>query len=228
MDKILLKPMRSEVHYQGPFADLAFGLLANPIPLYQNLLKHLGKYGATLNTLKYDATVLSDANVNCSLLELSTIIRVRLDRLEVTFLKLYEVGEEIANQILLDSWAAVHETEASVVVVEHGVMINVYTQILDASYDTVIRRYVTTPPTLGEKTHAGVVFYLPEDSAKGEKQGSVVLDRLTGQEQHLVLKVSAAFDAKQVPFNTLDQRIDEYVTRHLDYLGLALERENGR
>lgn len=228
MDKILLKPTQSDAQYQGPFQHLAFGPLANPVPLYQNLLKHLGKYGASLKDLKFDSTVLSDANISCSLLGLSTVIRVRLDWLEVTFLKLHEVGEKIAGQILLDSWAAVHETDPSMAIIEHGVSINAYTEIRDAPYDAVIRRYVTIPPALGEKTLAGVAFYLPEDPAKGERRGSIVLDRLTGQERGLVLKVNVVFDAKQVPFSTLTQRIDEYVTRHLDHLALALDRENIR
>lgn len=228
MDKILLKPTQSDAQYQGPFQHLAFGPLANPVPLYQNLLKHLGKYGASLKDLKFDSTVLSDANISCSLLGLSTVIRVRLDWLEVTFLKLHEVGEKVAGQILLDSWAAVHETDASMAVVEHVLSINVYTQIRDSSYSAVIRRYVTTPPALGEKTLAGVAFYLPEDPAKGERRGSIVLDRLTGQEQGIILKVNAAFDAKRVSFDTLTQRVDEYVTRNLDHLALALDRENVR
>lgn len=228
MDIILLKPIRSDAIYHGRFADLAFGLLANPIPVYQSLLKHLGKYGATLNNLKYDATVMSEANISCYFLDFSVMIRVRLDRLEVNLFKLHEIGEEIAKNIILESWTAVHETEASIEVVEHAVTINCDTQIEGTPYNAVIQRYVAIPSAVGEKTRAGVVFYPPGDLAKGEREGSVVMDRLAGQEQGLLLKVNMTFDAKQVPFDSLPQRIDEYITQNLDHLGLRLHRGSDR
>ncbi|MFQ5853694.1 MAG: hypothetical protein ACE5JU_24310 [Candidatus Binatia bacterium] len=224
MDKILLKPIRSDAIYHGRFAELAFELLATPVPVYQSLLKHLGKYGANLNNLKYDATVISEANINCYFLDFNAMIRVRLDRLEVNFFRLHEIGEEIAKNIILDSWTAVHETEPSIEVVEHAVSINCDTQIEGTSYNAVIQRYVSIPPALGEKTRAGVGFYPPAGLVKGERDGSVVLDRLIGQEQGAVLKINMTFDAKQVRFDSLAQRIDEYVTGQLDRLGLKLDR----
>ena len=112
-------------------------------------------------------------------------------------------------------------------VTKHGIAINIYTLVQESTGDAVMGHYVTIPPALGEKTRAGVVFYLPDDPSRGEQEGNLVLDRLVGQEQGLILKVNAAFDSSQVPFNTLAQRIDEYITRHLNSLGLALVREDG-
>ena len=63
----------------------------------------------------------------------------------ITFLRFHELGSEIAKQFLLESWAALHEIAASILVVEHAVGITVYTQILEASYDQLIGRYVTMP-----------------------------------------------------------------------------------
>jgi len=83
MDKILLQPVRSEVQYQGRFAHLSFGPLANPAPLYQTLLAHLGAHGATLQGLTYMAPPSADANVSCLLTGLSVTTQVRLDRLEI-------------------------------------------------------------------------------------------------------------------------------------------------
>ena len=85
METILLRPVRSNVQYQGVFGDINFELLASPIPLYRNLLKRLGKYGVTLQNLKVDFSTLGEANVNCTLLELSTNIAIRLDRIEINW-----------------------------------------------------------------------------------------------------------------------------------------------
>jgi hypothetical protein len=227
MDKILLQPVRSEVQYQGRFENFIFGLLTSPAPLYQNLLKHTGKYGATLHGITYVAPPLADANVSCFLPEFSANIQIRLDRLEINFLRFHEVGGELAQQILLESWAALQEVDASILVAEHAVGITVYTQIQEASYDQLIERYVMIPQGLGGNLHAGVVFYLPGDSARGERPGGIVLDRLIGQEQGILLKVTASFDAAQVSFNTLTQSIEDYLTGYLDHLGLVLDRGRG-
>ena len=83
------------------------------------------------------------------------------------------------------------------------------------------------PQGLGENAHAGVAFYLPGDQARGERSGGIVLDRFLGQEQGMLLKVTAAFDAVQISFAGLTQSIEDYLTRYLDHLGLTLERGNG-
>ena len=211
MDKILLRPILSVAHYYGRFADLAFGPLANPIPVYKTLLKYIGKYGATLKDLKIDTTSLSEANISCYVLDLHTMITLRLDRIQVSFFKLHEIGEETARTIVLNSCTAVREVDASIEFAEHEVLIESLTQIEGAPYDTVIQRYINTQTARGEKVHAGVIFYSASDPAKGENRGSLVLDRWVGQEQGLLLKVSVVFDAKQVSLDALYQRIDDYL-----------------
>lgn len=226
MDIVLLKPTRSDVLYQGQFAELIFETLANPAPLYRNLLKHLGKYGANLSSLRFDAAVLAEATLSCSLLQLNTFVQVRLDRLEVNFLKLHEVGEEAASQILLASWAALHETQASISIAQHVITINVNTVIQGTPYDRIIKEYVVVPQTLGENTGAGVAFYSPEQPGTGERWGSFVLDRLEGQKDGLALKVKVIFDAGQVPFSALRERANQYLNRQLQSLGLELIAES--
>lgn len=56
---------RSVVRHSVPFSEPAFELLGNPAPLYGALLRHLGKYGATLRSLSIDTRVLAEARVLC-------------------------------------------------------------------------------------------------------------------------------------------------------------------
>jgi hypothetical protein len=228
MGKIFLKPVRADFNYQGQFADFAFETLATPAPLYRSLLKHLRQYGFTLDSLTYESHPVSETKISCYQLALSTHIWIRLDRLEIAFLKMYEVGGQIAQQILLDAWNAIQEVSPFLEVVEHRVLGNIDFQIQDVSYNSLMRHYVTTPSTLGEQTQTGVVFYLPQDPTVGERGGHIILDRGTGQEHHLAFRVFTVLDARQVPFNTLDARVHEYIMRSLDRLGLALEQENTR
>ncbi len=225
MDTIRLKSTREELFYQGAFTEAAFELLSAPIPLYRNLLKRLGPYGAALKDLSVDTSTLSDANLRCALFELGADLRIRLERLEASFFSMHEIGQETAYQIIRGCWSAVREVGGSIVAAEHTVLANIDVQIQDVSYEELMHRYVTMPPALDEKAHAGVVFYMAEDLAHREGQGHVVLDRLVGQDRNLALKLSVTFDAQKVPIENLAQRVDTYVRQSLDYLGLALERE---
>jgi hypothetical protein len=227
MSKILLKPLQSSIQYQGRFARLAFGLLSPPPALYQNLLNHLTRYGATLQSLSFKAEQpsLADASVSCFLSELNTLIYVRLDRLEINFLKVHEIGVETANQILLGSWAAIHEADASIAFLEHVVEVTLHAEIEGASYDELISQYVTIPTGLKDRAHAGVAFYLSEGTSEGERPGNIVLDRLAGGE-NLYLKLAVAFDAQQVPIELLSQRVRESMIRSLDHLMLEVQGEN--
>jgi hypothetical protein len=186
------------------------------------------KYGALLCGLRYDAPNLPDANISCSLSELNTVVRLRLDRFEVIFSTFHEVGGKIAQDILREGWAALHEVDASIEVVEHRIALNIATQVPGPSYDAVMSRYVSAPTALGERSRAGVLFSLPEDVARGERQGSILLAHFTGQEQDLLLRVNLILDAKQVPFSDLPERIKEYLTRYLGHLGLVLDQEERR
>jgi len=226
MGKILLKPVRADVNYQGQFADFAFETLATPAPLYRSLLKHLRQYEFTLDSLSYESHPVSETKISCYQLALSTHIWIRLNRLEIAFLKMHEVGGGIAQQILLGAWNAIQEVSPSIQAVEHRVQGNIDFQIQDATYDSLIRHYVTTPSALGEQTRAGVVFYLPQDATVGVRGGHVILDSGVAQEPHLGFRMLIILDAQQVPVNTLDARVNECLIRYLDCLGLALEQEN--
>lgn len=224
MEKILLKPLRTEIQYLGQYNALAFKLLANPVPVYENLLRNLGKYGASLRNLKYEATNLSEANISCTLLDMSVTVRVTLDRLDVTFFRLDTVGEKVAHQIVLDAWNAVKLSEASIQLGQHGVTVASHAEIQGASYNTLLQRYVVTPPNLGANVGSGVVFYIHGDPTEGLSGGNTMLDRSTVKDGALYLKVAVVLDATKVSIEALGSRVDDYFTRQLANLGLEMER----
>lgn len=204
---------------------MAFRLLANPIPVYERFLEAFGKYGASLRDLKYEGAVLSEANISCSLLNFSVLVRVRLDRLEVTFFRLDMIDEKAASQIAVDAWNAIKASNDSVELVQHGVTVATHVELPGTfSYGALLNRYVVAPSELKSHTRSGVVFYLGEDQTRGEKGGSIVLDHSILKDGALYLKVSAVFDAAKVPINAVGSSMDEYFTRQLANLGLVVER----
>src|SRR5262249_43963823 len=104
MTAILLKPERSDALYQGFYSEFEFNLLANPITLYRNFLKQLGKFGANLNGLRMDSATLAEASLSCYLHELNVFIACRIDRVDVTYSKLHELSPDIVGQLLTDMW----------------------------------------------------------------------------------------------------------------------------
>jgi hypothetical protein len=221
MEKILLKPLRSEVQYHGIFAAPAFSLLSRSATLLENILKHLGKYGANLNSIAVDSLV-PNANVACSLVDLGTIVRIRLDRLEISFVRFHHVGEPTAKQIFLDSYAALQKTPDVPGFTEHLLNVHLYAEIVNGSYIDIIQRYVKTPEVLGENVEAGVVFYLPGDQSQGERQGSIVIDRLVGQGRGMDLRINLSLDARAVAAEDVSERIDNFVNRQIERLGFTL------
>ena len=56
---MILKPIRSELHYRGAFGESAFELLEPPVPLYKSLVKHLGQFGGALQNLSFESLTLA-------------------------------------------------------------------------------------------------------------------------------------------------------------------------
>src|SRR5439155_25655599 len=109
---------------------------------------YLGKFGANLSVLRADFTNLSDSNINCYLQDIGTFVVCRLDRLDVSFQKLHELGADSLGQILAGAWKAVHGTDKTISIARHEVTANVHTQIMESKYDEVISRFVKATPEL--------------------------------------------------------------------------------
>ena len=225
MDKVALKPTESNAQYRSTYATVALDLITEAVSLSKNVLKHLSKFGLNLAGLRLDGPTFADVNLNFGIPQLGVSGQVRLDRLEINFWKLGEVGAEVANQILLSCWTALHETEPNIELVTHHVSLNAFTQIQDASYRQVIERYVSIPAALSEKVDAGVAFYLSADPSSGLQDLKLIVDRLIGQERSLLIKMNAQFDAKLVPVGKLAEQVNDCMIKHLDHLGLSLLQE---
>jgi len=90
-EHVTLKPIRSELHYRGEIiANNAFELLTTLVLLYRSLLKQLGQFGATLQSIKWESPTLADSHVVCGLVDMNVAVRVRIDRIEIDFWRLHD------------------------------------------------------------------------------------------------------------------------------------------
>lgn len=226
MEKIVLKPIKTDVAYKGRFAELAFSLLTSPTDLYNNLLEYLGKYGASIQNINYEAEKVGDANVSCTLLELGLDVRISLEDLLITLLNFETIGKEVANQILLDVYGALLKTNSEISFVNHTVTIASNVQLANESYDSMIRKYLNPPDPFGDKTTGGVVFYMSDGLPQGGEEASITIDKShTVLEEGAYIKVAIALNAAEVPIESLSQRVVEFHNSCLEHLNIALKRE---
>ena len=216
---LALKSLRSEVHYRGNYAENAFDLLAAPTPLYKSLLKQLGDFGANLQDLKVETPTLADTHINCSLPDLSTSIRVRLDRLEIDCWRLNEIGTETAERIVLKGWAAIREADATLQLLSHRVDVNVLAEVQNGTAADVLGHYVRTPEPLNAMD-LGVAFYSRPIQRNEDLWTNIVLDRVFKEDRQLTIKMTVGCDAAMEPLDRLASTVLSQIGRALGGLGL--------
>jgi len=188
------------------------------------MLKHLGPFGATLQSFKIETAGLADANVSCTLPGLNTAIRIRLDRFEYDCWKLNEVGGEGAQRILCAIWGAIHEADDSIELATRVVDLNIVAEVGGTTSAGLLRRYLRIPESLGPMD-AGVAFYARPIKSEGEPWINLVLDRVFKEDDHILIKTTVGCAGLEVQIDGISQAAEDQITRVLDGLGLHLETE---
>lgn len=220
-----LQTLQSDFQYRGNFETAAIDLVPQLLQLIKNFLRELGPFGLDLRGMRLDGSALSEVHLRLNIPEMNFTCRALLDRLEVNFWKLQEIGADSAKKMLAANWAAVHETEPSINVRLHLAWLNIYARpIGSSSYSSMMERFVKLPPAFGDKLDAGVGFYSQGDRAKGVLASSFVIDRWTAVEQGLSLKLAAEFDGTRIPPEEVAGLVEELLKRYIDSLGLAFEQ----
>lgn len=222
-ENLVLQPLQSEIHYQGGYAENPFALLAAPAPLYQSLLKHLGVLGATLRNLKIETPNFADSHISCTLADLHTEIRVRLDRFDVDCWKTHEIGAETAERIVLATWTAIHEADDSIKLVSHKVDLNILAEIQGGTCWDLLAQYVRTPQPLGIMD-LGVAFYTRPIQNNQEPWINIVPDRVFRQDNRILIKLTVGYDAGAVPIEKLAVAMDGQTNHILDGLGVHFRK----
>ena len=186
---ITATPDRSQVAYRGRFAEPVFAVLGNPASLYTNLLRHLRPFGAAVDSLSINVTVLAEANVVCYLA--FGHVRVRLDNLEVFFKDVPDA--ETIRGVLNGAFAAMQDTDKSLVPVAHEGIALIWAR-LDEPFSSYIRRFVTIPEGF---THAKPSLEIIEFSDDRSPIGTVRLEEAAGIPEGLFMR--STFDLGSSP-----------------------------
>jgi len=223
MAGLLARPFRSEIQYQGQYADFAFDLFTASAPVYRNMLTFLGRYGATLRDLRQDAPTVADANISCTLFDLTTTVRFYLDRLEVTFAKFHEVGGEHATHICLDAWGALQASDSTIRLARHTVVLGFHADLVKGTIEELIGQHVAPSKIFGDKTRSAILYYLRDQGEVGAGS-NVYLDRSLLKDGALYVKLTLVLDAAQVPLEKVRDRVNDVLASIAKHMGLEVER----
>jgi hypothetical protein len=226
MEKVVIRPLIAEGAYEGRFTAHHFGLLANPVPIYQSLLRNLSSDGATLESLKIEATSLAGANISCVLP--SATVRLRIDKLEVQFPRLAVGADEKTLAILLKSWKILEEVEPTVSLSEHTMSFSSL-GIIDGEFDYLRLSHRYLNPEVLKDVRTGLILYFAEDTKIGLRSGTISVDGFggadAGYEKAARIRSNAVFNASQVPLDGIQKRFEDYLSGGLDRLGIVLQKK---
>lgn len=224
IEKMILKPIRSELHYRGAFGESAFELLEPPVPLYKSLVKHLGQFGGALQNLSFESLTLANTHISCGLPELNVAIRVRIDRVEIDFWRLHEISADVAHRIVLATLAAVREADDTVDVASHFVDIAAIAETQGVDCAALMSRYVVAPEPLGV-VDTGVGFY-SRPVQEGQRWVNLVLDRVFGHDDQVSVKVTMGIPAVEAALDALAVYVDNLINATLDRVGLQFATDH--
>ena len=153
---------RSVGTYFGAFAEPAFALLGNPADLYANLLRHLGPFGASINSLSLDASSPAHAHVACVINEFLSV-RIKVTGVEVNVL-VSEVGVEGAHRFVNAVWLAVRSTDASLKPATQTLTFQFWGHVEGETYQEIGRRLAQP---IGGQAPSEIRWAIPAGGAEG-------------------------------------------------------------
>lgn len=220
MDKVALRPVFADAVYEARFSAFHFGLLANPVPIYQSLLRTFGPDGATLDSLRIEAASVAGANIAC-VLDFATI-RLRIDKLEVQVPRLGDGSPERISHYLLKGWKVLEAVEPSAILAEHSVSYS-GVAVIDGEFDYVqlSRRFLVS--SILERARGGVVLQFGEDAATQIKIGGLSIDGVDGFDKAVRMRGNAIFHAAKLPIDAVMKRFEQYLAGALESLGIAFQ-----
>lgn len=215
------KIAQGDVMLQSEYAEPVFDFLQSPA-IVSNLTQSLSKHGVRLNDMRYEtAGSLADICILVYLYNFSTILRVRLDRVELQAANLQ--GLEISRfaSVVQDVIEALHRSRDSLTFKTHIVTVNLHGAFAGESPTKFLSRYVThSPEGLGPVAGNGVVFYFGVEGP--QLASSLTLDLSVQVTDGLYLRVHTTWDGK-LSAAELATMVRTYLDSVLKSLELGLE-----
>src|SRR5438132_7274212 len=134
-----------EMVYSGTFPKPLLSLMSKLPELSEALFEALSPYGIVFNSLRVEGTNLPEANLTYSFFNYAALVRVKLDRFEMNFFRLHEIGGEVANRAFVDAWRAMEKVVPGIRLAEHSVTATAFLAFPQSSLSEVALKFIQPP-----------------------------------------------------------------------------------
>jgi hypothetical protein len=218
----LPKPRDGLAQYQGLFAAPAFRLFggASGLSFQEKLFQSLAPYGARIENLKSETGSLPSITYDLTFPH-NWFVRVALDRVDMNFYNLINLGDQRARALAQSCWEAIHSCDEGIALAKHTLTVGYQFDLGNEGYKKLVGNYVKIPKELPNDTDSGVVFYIPPTRGEANQGGSIVLDRLAPGT--LNMRIVMVADATKLSPAELPSYADNYILGLVTKLGLEVE-----
>jgi hypothetical protein len=215
---------QGEATFEARFVSPAFGLL-QPVHegLYQNMLGQLATHGLRLNDIRFESApaILAEAHSSYSINTLGVLVRVWLDRLEISFLDLARVTQEQILEIAGAALDAVQQTVADLAIDTYTLALAMHGSFQDVSLSQFVAQYVKpAPEALGSVLGSGVVYYLgPEEE---RRSASFVIDVSAVVSDAAFIRTSVILEGTAVAMSNAASMVRDEVFKILNAVDIEI------
>lgn len=217
-----LEVRQSEFSYLATLESPVFDVLCRGGQLYGAIFAGLNRFGVKLQDLKVESASLNPADISvaCYLLDRGSVIRYRLDRVEVWSTHL-RVGGESLGRLIEDAVRVLRDASQAARVGTHTLSLGIHGLLVNTTIEAWLAGYVSkTPRGAFSFNPSGVSFSCEWPGAEGES--SVVLER------SLTVPIGVSFRGTSVHPGRLSelevfQRATDFFEKATASLGIKLK-----
>jgi hypothetical protein len=166
---------------------------------------------------------LGDFQLSCSLLHLTTSVRIRLDKVEIHCLDLKRVSAKQIEEIGLASIEAPTVQERQLSYKTYSMAVAVHGSLVGSTPEDFLARFATgAPGQVGPLVGSGSVFYY--GPAGEQVAASVTVDLSAILQPGLFVRTHVVWDAGKIVVTALSEFAAKHVQNVFSQLGIAVEK----
>ena len=214
---------QSEFSYLASLESPAFDVLGTGGQLYGAIYKGLGRFRVKLGDIKQESPTLNpaDLSVACYLLDRWTVIRYRLERVEVWSTNPRALGEQALADLIEDALSVLRAASHTARVATHTLGLGVHGLLSQGTIADQLAAYVPNAPEgIPPFRPSGVSFYCQWPEGQGES--SVVLEHSLVVQNGMFIRGTSVHQGN-LPERKAFERAAEFFQSAIMRLGLKLD-----
>lgn len=200
----LFEVKSGDIFFQAFYSRPVFGLLQNAPSLSEQLFARLNRHGLRLSDIKIENGLgtLNEAQATASFLSLSTVVKIRLDTIEVNCFNARAVAEEQIGDLVIGALEAVKLHAPTLIFDAYTFALGMHGLLQGTTAVDFLQGFSNPPESrLGPLSGTGMVLYY--GPSEGRLRAAVTADLSGVIDGALFLRPTAVWQASAVPISSL-------------------------